>query len=70
MLKNILDLKGAQQLSKKEQNVILGGAPGCATESECNNGCQWDCVEVHIPNQNCSICYDICWACVDPNNHT
>jgi hypothetical protein len=43
MLKNILNLKGAQQLSKKEQNTINGGGHnGCGyeTESECiNTGC-------------------------------
>jgi hypothetical protein len=29
MLKQILNLEGAQQLSKKEQNAINGGSGGC-----------------------------------------
>jgi hypothetical protein len=34
MLKNILNLEGAQQLSKKEQNAVFGGIPSgsCAWE--------------------------------------
>jgi len=39
MLKNILNLKGAQQLSKKEQNTIYGGAAGDWAIT-CNSGVQ------------------------------
>jgi hypothetical protein len=40
MLKNILNLKGAQQLSKKEQNTINGGT-GCieVTQGQCYGMC-------------------------------
>ncbi len=37
MIKKILELKGAQQLSKKEQNAINGGAGGLCID-ECYNG--------------------------------
>jgi hypothetical protein len=34
MLKNILKLDGAQQLSKKEQKTINGGAFSCGMEGD------------------------------------
>jgi hypothetical protein len=37
MLKNILNLEGAQQLSKKEQNTIHGGGGGYCV-STCGTG--------------------------------
>ena len=56
MLKNILKLTGAQQLSKKEQNAINGGG-GCITELECEQQCQFG-----------GWCGNIigteCWSCV------
>ncbi|MEZ4780106.1 MAG: hypothetical protein R2816_00445 [Flavobacteriaceae bacterium] len=41
MLKNILNLKGAQQLSKKEQLSINGGDNSCWTELECESQCNY-----------------------------
>lgn len=50
MLKNILNLKGAQQLSKKEQNAINGGdSPyGVCTENGCDN-CVGTCFQCQPP---------------------
>jgi len=50
MLKNILNVKGAQKLSKKEQVQISGGGgvTSCNTDSQCvaigNPGCIAACV--------------------------
>jgi len=41
MLKQILNLKGAQQLSKKEQQSINGGELGCI--DECYNANSGSC---------------------------
>lgn len=38
MLKNILNLKGAQQLSNNEQKEINGGAPQWCGYCSCENG--------------------------------
>jgi hypothetical protein len=38
MLKNILNLKGAQQLSKKEQNTITGGTEQWCGYCTCTAG--------------------------------
>ncbi len=35
MLKNILNLDGAQQLSKKEQKSIIGGKTPCTVGTNC-----------------------------------
>ncbi len=35
MLKKILNLNGAQELSKKQQHSIKGGIISCTTDSEC-----------------------------------
>lgn len=51
MLKNILELKGAQQLSKKEQSAITGSA-SCT--------CVFDLAEVQGPVANCDQCFDYC----------
>ena len=60
MLKNILNLKGAQQLSKKEQNDILGGDGLCPNQC----GPSAPCID---PNDHCL--YLACngtfgWLCV------
>jgi coenzyme F420-reducing hydrogenase gamma subunit len=74
MLKNILNLKGAQQLSKKEQNAINGGAGSCgyATESLCNAACPsypWECQHIYCgPNQG--FPQEDGWECVDTSNPT
>jgi len=64
MLKQILNLKGAQQLSKKEQNSILGGS--CI--DECGPEHPHECNE----NQKCLQQGEgNCWYCVykdGPNN--
>lgn len=72
MLKNILNLKGAQQLSKKEQNAIHGGGGGsCGYETEilCEGNCPswpWDCVQVFCsPGPPFSG-----WSCVDTSENT
>jgi hypothetical protein len=52
MLKNILNLNGAQELSKNSQLSILGGDPQVDCEM---NGGRWVCVGT----QNCGCVYDI-----------
>ena len=54
MLKNILNLKGAQQLNKSEQNAIHGGEKSsnnctnnCSSNSDCSFGEQ--CLVVLYP---------------------
>ena len=73
MLKNILNLKGAQQLSKDEQKSIVGGhnKPSgnrffCGpwnvnypTASECGANCDGTCA--YIINGDC-------WVCIGQNN--
>lgn len=74
MLKNILNLKGAQQLSKKEQNAINGGAGGCgsfSTESLCLQSCPaypWECVGVSCGPFGSGTEYG--WECIDTSNPT
>jgi hypothetical protein len=77
MLKQILNLEGAQQLSKKEQNAINGGGSGSCgyeTESLCDMHCPsypWDCVSIACgpygppPSQT-----EYGWECVDTSNPT
>jgi hypothetical protein len=56
MLKNILILKGAQQLSKTEQITIHGGS--CI--DECGPEHPHECNE----NQKCMQQWEGCWYCV------
>lgn len=61
MLKNIMNLKGAQELNSKEQKSIIGGnAPVCEegyTARRCpksgNTPAYWNCV----PNYYNDACY-------------
>ena len=53
MLKNILNLKGAQQLSKKEQSSINGGLAFC---KYCNGGQGGAC-------NGSGVCVDPCPSC-------
>ncbi len=54
MLKDILNLEGAQKLNKKEQGKINGGGPDCngAPGVHCNDGswCCGRCKEVNGPS--------------------
>ena len=59
MLKNILNLNGAQELSKNEQKSLIGGGPG-----DCLQGCnsQWDCEQaggqwVSVGTSNCGCVF-------------
>jgi len=52
MLKNILNLKGAQQLNKSEQNSIHGGGGSrcdTATAALCNGVSEGDCCGPAVP---------------------
>ncbi len=74
MLKNILNLDGTQELSKKQQGTINGGGPfqiSCsnpwqgayATLSECEVNCVASgaqCAQILNGGQNC-------WVCIGPN---
>lgn len=72
MLKNILKINGAQELSRIEQKSINGGAASCATEGWCND--DQDC-RIHgpcfkcIPDQSAPMpCSGICfWEYADPD---
>ena len=67
MLKKILNLKGAQLLSKKEQNAILGGG-GCGNAStEVCNTCTstQECVGVY-DGYGCIVRY----ICVEKGGNT
>ncbi len=57
MLKNILNLEGAQQLSKKEQSSINGGGINCKGSSDYRrcNGLGWIC------------CHEVCVEYNGPN---
>jgi hypothetical protein len=62
MLKNILNLEGAQQLSKKEQNVINGGDGLCI--DECGPNHPHECNENQkCLNQSCDG-VNSAWYCV------
>ena len=45
MLKNILNLKGAQQLNKNEQKNVFGGFGPVSSNSNCSSDC--DCFSSH-----------------------
>lgn len=75
MLKNILNLNGAQKLSKSQQGTINGGGPigqtfctnpwqgAYATSGECESVCVASgaqCAQVIDGGQTC-------WVCVGPN---
>jgi len=64
MLKNILNLKGAQQLSKNEQQAINGGAPGNQTcIDQCFNGAPCPsgfCIHLFCNGDPTSPIYGIC----------
>ena len=65
MLKNILNLNGAQQLSKKEQNAINGGAQLCGPE-DCNeSGCDFGCFDCLSKTYSCPGGYIECYYCGD-----
>ncbi len=49
MLKSILNLKGAQQLSKKDQKSIKGGGPQCQLQSDGSYVCFKRCGTRFIP---------------------
>ncbi|MCB0463070.1 MAG: hypothetical protein R2816_00435 [Flavobacteriaceae bacterium] len=64
MIKKILELKGAQQLSKKEQNAINGGANNCESEFQCLSHCiSGDCYSFPVDPGNGPIIH--CWSCRD-----
>jgi len=56
MLNNILKLKGAQQINKSEQKLILGGSfPSTYNETWCaNSGGDWVC---HGPTLGCGCVF-------------
>jgi len=63
MLKNILNLKGAQQLSKKEQNLINGGSGDCQTEFQCMSQCiNGECRSFPLPMSPSGV---ECWECYE-----
>jgi len=64
MLKNILELKGAQQLSKNEQNAIHGG--DCIPEN-CASSCSFQCMECRYITYSCPGGYIDCFYCMDGN---
>jgi hypothetical protein len=55
MLKNILKLKGAQQLSKNDQKSIVGGIPRCYLPDICGAAGGVPC-----NNPKASYCYKGC----------
>ena len=61
MLKNILNLKGAQQLSKKEQNTINGGG-GCI--NNCTIGGHSCPPQMHCVGYFCQTGQYIAYECV------
>ncbi|NER14523.1 hypothetical protein GWK08_13800 [Leptobacterium flavescens] len=74
MLKNILNVKGVQQLSKDEQRAIGGGMLGvqCNTLSQCSlncNGSTEECVAISIPTGGGLIEHVVCYECVSTINH-
>jgi hypothetical protein len=70
MLKNILNLNGAQELSKNAQKVITGGGP---IQQQCGDGCDVngcpsneECIEFR---EGTLGNWTSCWRCVDPANY-
>jgi len=60
MLKNILNLKGAHQLSENEQQSINGGArvPSCKYHADCPNNpnadCCWQGICISSQDERCA----------------
>jgi len=71
MLKNILNLNGAQKLSKGEQKSIFGGG-SCSNpdpQSTCENNCSADCYEVFCGPTGPFGLQVVHWECPDITNH-
>ena len=71
MLKNILNLKGAQQLNKNEQNTIHGGGSSrcdTATAALCNGLPDGACCGFTLPGQPSKTCKSGC--CYGPTIKT
>ena len=67
MLKQILNLKGAQQLSKKEQNSINGGAGEWCVDHCQTSGCPSNeqCIKFACTEENGTETFE--WVCMPDN---
>jgi len=72
MLKQVLNLKGAQALNKSEQQSISGGSVllGCPTYAQCSSSCMG--IGSCIPGATITVdgfpAYQTCYTCMTIGN--